>query len=518
MCSIIGFVNHENSKEKTLKALSTLEQRGKDAYGIYDGNKLEITKSLVDFSPKDKATQVIDEISSITLGHGLHSIEGFQPQPIQGKGILIFNGEIYNYKELNKQLKITTDSDTQTLLAYLDTQEKISAETLSPLSADYAFAYLKDSLLTLARDPLGVKPLWYFVDENSNLEFASEKKVLHEHAKELLPNEILHYNIENKEVMIEQRELQKPHQETQDEYHTIKDKTWKLLKEAVKKRLPTNKEKKVGLLFSGGIDSTVIALILKELNCDFIAYTAKIEGNNIEEAQDLIYADEISRKHFLRFHVATTHVDELEQQTIDVMNLIEDNDYIKVSVALPFYLACKRAQEDGIDIMFSGLGSEEIFAGYRRHKQAKDPNQECYEGLKIMHQRDLYRDDVITMNFTQELRVPFLDKELINYALSIPAKYKLDLEKIEEIKDEVEAKPYLNSEVRSKIVLRDATREHTKLEEKYLERQKKAAQYGSKFDKGLARLAKNAKMQKQDYLDMLWKKEIKKELPQRVEY
>ncbi|MEC8221066.1 MAG: asparagine synthase C-terminal domain-containing protein, partial [Nanoarchaeota archaeon] len=232
----------------------------------------------------------------------------------------------------------------------------------------------------------------------------------------------------------------------------------------------------------------------------------------------LIYADEISRKHFLRFHVATTHVDELEQQTIDVMNLIEDNDYIKVSVALPFYLACKRAQEDEIDIMFSGLGSEEIFAGYRRHKQAKDPNQECYEGLKIMHQRDLYRDDVITMNFTQELRVPFLDKELINYALSIPAKYKLDLEKIEEIKDEVEAKPYLNSEVRSKIVLRDATREHTKLEEKYLERQKKAAQYGSKFDKGLARLAKNAKMQKQDYLDMLWKKEIKKELPQRVEY
>ncbi|MEC8221075.1 MAG: asparagine synthase-related protein, partial [Nanoarchaeota archaeon] len=287
MCSIIGFVNHENSKEKTLKALSTLEQRGKEAYGIYDGNKLEITKSLVDFSPKDKVTQVIDEISSITLGHGLHSIEGFQPQPIQGKGILIFNGEIYNYKELNKQLKITTDSDTQTLLAYLDTQEKISAETLSPLSADYAFAYLKDSLLTLARDPLGVKPLWYFVDENSNLEFASEKKVLHEHAKELLPNEILHYNIENKEVMIEQRELQKPHQETQDEYHTIKDKTWKLLKEAVKKRLPTNKEKKVGLLFSGGIDSTVIALILKELNCDFIAYTAKIEGNNIEEAQDL---------------------------------------------------------------------------------------------------------------------------------------------------------------------------------------------------------------------------------------
>ncbi|MEC8220455.1 MAG: asparagine synthetase B [Nanoarchaeota archaeon] len=513
MCSIIGFINHENSKEKTLKSLKKLENRGKDACGIYDGSTIEIHSSLQSFSSTTDSTK-----TQMCFGHGLHSIEGFQPQPIQGKGVLVFNGEIYNYKELNKQLKITTDSDTQTLLAYLDSQEKISAETLSHLSADYAFAYFRDNIITLARDPLGVKPLWYFIDENSSLEFASEKKVLNEHAKELLPTEIFHYNTQNKEVMIEERILEKPEQETQDEYHTIKDKTWELLKEAVRKRLPTNKNKKVGLLFSGGIDSTVIALILKELGCDFISYTAKIEGNNIEEAQDLIYADEISRKHFLRFHVATTHVDELEQQTIDVMNLIEDNDYIKVSVALPFYLACMRAQEDGIDVMFSGLGSEEIFAGYRRHKQAKDPNQECYEGLKIMHQRDLYRDDVITMNFTQELRVPFLDKELINYALSIPAKYKLDLEKIEEIKDEVEAKPYLNSEVRSKIVLRDATREHTKLEEKYLERQKKAAQYGSKFDKGLARLAKNAKMQKQDYLDQLWKEKIGKELPQRVKY
>ena len=246
------------------------------------------------------------------------------------------------------------------------------------------------------------------------------------------------------------------------------------------------------------------------MKVDFTCYTAKISGGNLEEAEDLIYAEEISRRHFFKFHVATTTIEKLEEQTIEVMKLIEDNEYIKTSVALPFYLACQRAQEDSIEIMFSGLGSEEIFAGYRRHKQAKDPNVECYNGLNIMYKRDLYRDDVITMNFTQELRVPFLDKELIHYALSIPAKYKIDLDKVEEIKDRAYKNPHLNAEVRSKIILRDATRENTKLEEKFVERQKKAAQYGSKFDKGLARLAKNKGMQKQEYLDWLWSEKINK--------
>ena len=504
MCGIIGFINHEQATKKTLEGLQLIQKRGLDGCGIYDSKTIITSKNISELSIKES------QDSTLCFGHILHAIEGNQLQPIQGKGTLVFNGEIYNYKELNKQLGINTNNDTQTLLAYLDSFEKISPSTLLQVDGDYAFAYLKNNLLTLARDSLGVKPLWYYIDKNSNLEFSSEKKTINTNSVELLPTEILHYNIKNKEVLFEEKSIPKPKEETRDDYHTIKDKTWNLLKEAVKKRLPTDKNKKIGLLFSGGIDSTVIALILKDLKVDFTCYTAKISGGNLEEAEDLIYAEEISRRHFFKFHVATTTIEKLEEQTIEVMKLIEDNEYIKTSVALPFYLACQRAQEDSIEIMFSGLGSEEIFAGYRRHKQAKDPNVECYNGLNIMYKRDLYRDDVITMNFTQELRVPFLDKELIHYALSIPAKYKIDLDKVEEIKDRAYKNPHLNAEVRSKIILRDATRENTKLEEKFVERQKKAAQYGSKFDKGLARLAKNKGMQKQEYLDWLWSEKINK--------
>jgi len=164
------------------------------------------------------------------------------------------------------------------------------------------------------------------------------------------------------------------------------------------------------------------------------------------------------------------------------MQIIEDTDYIKTSVALPFLASVEEAKKDNINILFSGLGSEEIFAGYRRHKKAQNVNKECLEGLKILFQRDLYRDDCITMSKTIEMRLPFLDKELIEYALNIPIKYKLNL-----------------NENRSKIILREIALDMG-LDKKYSERQKKAAQYGSKFDKGLLRLAKDKGLSKLDLL------------------
>jgi asparagine synthase (glutamine-hydrolysing) len=516
MCGIIGFVNSENAVEKTIQGLKILQNRGKDAIGLYDGEKTVYSHSS--FSSSFSNLVLSSPSSSLAFGHVLHAIESKIPQPLQDNqnNVLIFNGEIYNYKQLNKQLKIETENDSQTLLHFLT--RSLSPHSLSPslvlpshllsslesLDGDYAFAYLNQSKIYLVRDELGVKPLWYYYNSKTkSFEFASEKKAIHKQAQEVLPCEIIVYDIHSKKIeSIKKKPITLP-EETTDSYSKIKQKTWELFVQAVKKRIPSNKKKKIGLLFSGGIDSTAIALVLQELHIPFTCYTAEIIGNNLEQAQDVTYAKEIAKKHNLQLKIATTTIEDLEPIVKETIQLIEDTDYIKVSVALPFFLACNHAKKDNIDIMFSGLGSEEIFAGYRRHKQAENPNQECVEGLKILHQRDLYRDDVITMNFTQELRVPFLDKNLIKYALQIPAKYKLDLNKIQEIKDEVEKKPYLNAEVRSKIVLRDCVRENTNLEEKYIERQKKAAQYGSKFDKGLLRLAKNNKLSKQEYLNKL---------------
>lgn len=534
MCGVFGVINlnldssfilnKEKTKQQLKNAILILQRRGQDGFGMISNDSLETTSSsnlinqLIEKQLDLFCTSNNAQGSSHFFTHFLHSIEGEQLQPLIHKtsnSQLVFNGEIYNYKQLNESLSIQTQNDSNTLFNWLNSlsneQLKKLNTQIQELDGDYAFAYKREHNIYLARDYLGIKPLWYVYDEKQSFfAFSSEKKSLHyvcedeSLIQEVLPTQVIEFHINTQDFKILQKPpLQLP-KETTQEYTQIKKQVYELLEESVKKRLPTNYQKKIGLLFSGGVDSTVLALILKKLGVKFTCYTAHITAPKMEVAQDYEYAKKIAQQYDLDLRVNEIRVDKLEELLVETMQLIEDDDYIKVSVALPFLASCKLAQEDGIDIMFSGLGSEEIFAGYRRHKQSKEINKECLNGLHLLHTRDLYRDDVVCMNCTQELRVPFLDSELIEYCLQIPAKYKIDIEMVSKIEHEVYEKPFLNALVRSKIVLRDIAIEYLSLEEEFANRQKKAAQYGSKFDKGILHLAKKQKLPKQEYLRELF--------------
>ena len=158
---------------------------------------------------------------------------------------------------------------------------------------------------------------------------------------------------------------------------------------------------------------------------------------------------------------------------------------MKLSVACTFWFACARAERDGVRCLFSGLGSEELFAGYERHRQSTEPNKECLAGLRKMHERDLYRDDVITMHHGIELRLPFLDRALVSYALKVPAKYKI-------VPDDT-GKPV------DKKIMRDAAI-LLGVPSNVAFRPKKAAQYGSWIMKQLMRLAKRERKNLATYL------------------
>jgi asparagine synthase (glutamine-hydrolysing) len=130
--------------------------------------------------------------------------------------------------------------------------------------------------------------------------------------------------------------------------------------------------------------------------------------------------------------------------------------------------------------VFSGLGSEEIFAGYQRHEQARNVNRECLQGLSMMWERDTYRDYTLSKHFKIKLKLPFLDDKLVRYALNIPGKHKIN-------------KEY------KKIILRKIA-EQIGVQKNVAWRKKKAAQYGSQSDKVLERLSKNKGLTKTDYL------------------
>ncbi|MAG39331.1 ATP-binding protein [Candidatus Woesearchaeota archaeon] len=454
MCGIIGVFGRKDSLKLVKKGTGILKNRGIDGTSFYEGKKF-------------------------SFGHVLHSIVNRVKQPLVDKEIFVSNCEIYNWKELNKKYGFKTKNDSETLFKLLQ-KKSVNEKTLKELDGVFAFAYLSEKRLYIARDIIGVKPVWY--SHANGFHFASEKKVLEKlgmiNINELNPRKILTYNLETKRLSFIERKFFSIENELKENLGVITRKLEILVTKSISKRVP---KRKFGLLFSGGIDSTVIALILKKLKQEFICYTAVLDEPGLKEPADLTYAKKVAKELDLKLKIVKIRLSDVEKYLRKIVPLIEDSNVVKIGVALPFYSSSEQAKKDGCKVIFSGLGSEEIFAGYQRHKESNNINKECVSGLLKMYERDLYRDDVVTMNNQLELRIPFLDYELIEYVLKIPEKFKLT--------DEHE-----------KYALRILA-QNTGLSKDFVWRKKKAAQYGSNFHKAIEKLTKkNGFKLKSEYL------------------
>jgi len=460
MCGIIGVFNHLKAESIVKNGLAVMKNRGKDDSDSYTNEKN-------------------------CIGHNLHAIVDLVKQPISENGnYLVANCEIYNWKELNEKYKLKAKNDAEMLLRLMCFKGigKIK-EVVDELDGVYAFCFydVEEMKAIIARDLIGVKPIWYSFSHFFS--FASEKKALLENkiydVIELNPRKIVEYDIEKNCARYIEREFFDVMPEHKRSLDKIKKELYPLIENAIKKRIT---ERKVGVLFSGGIDSVFIAYMLKKLKVPFTCYTSALDEKGMEKAEDLIYAEKAAELFGFKLKVIKINLKKTEEYIKKIIPLIETTNVVKVGVALPFLLACEQAHKDGIKVIFSGLGSEEIFAGYERHEKSSNVNLECVSGLLKMYERDLYRDDVVTMANTLELRVPFLDKSLVEYALKIPERYKLDKN-------------------HKKIVLRMIA-EDIGIDKKFAWRRKKAAQYGSKFDRGIEKLTKKSGFKyKADYLN-----------------
>jgi asparagine synthase (glutamine-hydrolysing) len=461
MCGIVGIFGDREADKKVKLALSVLKNRGQDGFGVASTESLQIRKQVGRFS-KFKEMNL--------LGHSLHSVVGYVPQPLREKGTLVANCEIYNWKELSQRHKFKVKNDAHLLLKLLD-QEGVTPEVLENLDGVYAFAYWNNQEIFLARDILGVKPLWYVQTEEA-FYFTSEKKALEKmglvNIEELNPRHLLRYSLKTKKIDIINRGFFPYLPESTETKEEITKKISLLIDKAISKRIP---EKKFGVLFSGGIDSTFIAHALKQKGYKFNCYLTVLDtGKDGKASSDLEFAQKAAKELKLKLKIRKVKSSQLEKYLKKVVPLIEDSNVTKVEVALTLYLACEAAKKDGCKVIFSGLGSEEIFAGYERHKRSTNINQECISGLIKLYERDLYRDDVISMDNNLELRLPFLDKELVGYALKVPEKYKI-------------------SETSSKIILREIA-EAQGIPSDLAWRKKVAAQYGSLLDWGMEKLSR----------------------------
>lgn len=306
----------------------------------------------------------------------------------------------------------------------------------------------------------------------------------------------MEFFIQNKELISEEKYKEivnslKPKEELDESINESKIalKLKKLVDDSIKRRIENTDE--VGILFSGGLDSSYIAAICKKLKVNFTCYCVGFQDGQFKMPEDIIHAKEVAK--FLKlkedaFKFKIFDLKEIEaiiSKTTKILKSSKLNKITALGNVVNVGVGAVEVAGHNISkkekIFFSGLGSEELFAGYDRHK--KNPtNEECFNGLLNMYQRDLLRDVSISSALGFEFRTPFLDEELIKYSLKIPIKFKVN-----------------DSE--SKMIMRKAAVSEL---DKFSERPKKAAQYGSCFDRAISKLAKNKGYEfKKDYLASL---------------
>ncbi|WP_085522212.1 asparagine synthase B [Tuberibacillus sp. Marseille-P3662] len=399
---------------------------------ISDEQMNQVLKSMTHRGPDESGTHTLGQFQ---LGHQRLSIIGLEDgiQPItneQRDQWIVCNGEIYNYQSLKASLKgqtaFLTESDSEVALRLYEVS---GAGAIDQLDGMFAFFIADEQQNTFlaARDTLGIKPLYYGYDADGGMVFASELKTVYlvsETAQEFPPGH--YYTPETGFVCY--REIQRTTDSTDNHPDTYREGIRKYLTQAVEKRMLADVD--VGVLLSGGLDSSLIAAITAKLRNKNNHTPLKSFCVGSEGSEDIKRAREVAQA------IGTEHYEYIytEKEIInilpDVIGHLESFEPSLVRSALPNYFVSKLASQH-VKVILSGEGADELFAGYdylNQFQTTASLNEEILRIIQSLHNINLQRADRMSMAHSLELRVPFLDLDLIQQALKIPAGLKLHKE------------------------------------------------------------------------------------------
>ncbi|MCO7185123.1 MULTISPECIES: asparagine synthase B [Tenacibaculum] len=421
MCGIVCAFDLKQSSDKLrpqlLEMAKKVRHRGPDWSGIYSDEKTIMAHERL---------AIVDPAS------------GQQPLFSHDRRfVLAANGEIYNHKEIRKQLKeqheFLTKSDCEVILALY--KEK-GVEFLDDLNGIFGFAVydsITDEYL-VARDHMGIIPLYMGWDKHGTFYVASELKALEGVCNKIEIFPPGHY-------YTREDGLQKWYSRDWMEYEAVKDNKTSIdevrdaLEAAVHRQLMSDVP--YGVLLSGGLDSSITSAIAKKYAAKRVesgdkdaAWYPQLHSFSIglEGSPDLAAAKKVSEYIDTIHHEITFTIQEGLDAIKDVIYNLETYDITTVRASTPMYLMARVIKSMGIKMVLSGEGADELFGGYlyfHKAPNAEEFHKETVRKLDKLYQYDCLRANKSLMAWGIEGRVPFLDKEFMDVAMRINPEDKM---------------------------------------------------------------------------------------------
>jgi len=422
MCGIVCVFSKNNGvrdlRQNILEMSKKVRHRGPDWSGIYCGdNVIFAHERLAVVDPKSGRQPLYSEDKKL---------------------ILAANGEIYNHQELRKEAgeyNYLTESDCEVILALY---KKKGIDFIEDLNGIFAFAlYDEESdAYFIARDHIGIIPLYMGWDKSGNFYVASELKALEgvcNKIQEFLPGHYI-YSKEGQEL---KRWYKRDWTEYKNVGENISDikKLKESLEQAVHRQLMSDVP--YGVLLSGGLDSSIISAVTKKFAANRVESDDKQQAwypqlhsfaIGLEGSPDLSAARKVAD------HIGSIHheihftIQEGLDAIYDVIYHLETYDVTTVRASTPMYLLGRVIKSMGIKMVLSGEGADEIFGGYlyfHKAPDAKSFHEETIRKLGKLHLYDCLRANKSLAAWGVEGRVPFLDKEFLDTAMRLNPQDKM---------------------------------------------------------------------------------------------
>lgn len=422
MCGIFGILDIKSDvtelRTQALELSKLLRHRGPDWSGIWNNNSAILSHERLAIVDVDNGAQPLVSRNN--------------------KQVLAVNGEIYNHKTLEKNLAteydFKTKSDCEVILPLY--QQK-GLEFIDELEGMFAFILYdeeQDAYL-IARDHIGIIPLYTGFDEHGNFYVASEMKALVPVCKTVQEFPPGHY------LWSKTGELKNYYKRDWMDYQNVKDNETNLddLKNAFEKSVKSHLMSDVpyAVLLSGGLDSSLVSAVAAKYVAKRVedgdmsdAWWPRLHSFSVglEGAPDLIAARKVADMIGTVHHEVHFTIQEGIDAIRDVIYYLETYDTTTIRAATPMYLMSRKIKAMGIKMVLSGEGADEIFGGYlyfHKAPNAKELHEETVRKLDRLHMFDCARANKSTSAWGVEARVPFLDKEFIDVAMRLNPQDKM---------------------------------------------------------------------------------------------